>query len=192
MAEVISNYPANGNLLNGESENIAPYYDFNNDGVYNPSNGDFPLIRGDQAVLFIMNDVARLHLESQSNPLGVEILGMAYAFDAPFDSTLNNTIFFHYDIINKSEVDYHDTYLGIFTDFDLGFYQDDRIQSDVEKGMFFAYNGKPVDGNGQSNAYGDNPPAIGVKVIEDRCKAKGRIKYYISVIYSNKFVIFVA
>jgi hypothetical protein len=55
--------------------------------------------------------------------------------------------------------------LDFFTDFDLGFFGDDYIASDVTNGMMYGYNGTTVDGTGQTYAYGEHPPAIGLKVI---------------------------
>jgi hypothetical protein len=162
--ETIINWPAHGDPLLGQSENIAPYYDKNSNGIYEPMLGDYPLIRGDEAVFFVFND-AKMHMETYSEKLGIEIHGMAYGYDRPDDSTLNNTLFMHYDIINLSTYNYQDTYLGLFADFELGFAGDDYIASDVTNGMMYGYNGTPVDGSGQSYAYGEHPPAIGMKII---------------------------
>jgi hypothetical protein len=163
--EAIENWPAHGNEAQGQLRDIAPYYDNNADNNYVLSDGDYPLIRGDETVFFVFNDSAEIHTETQGLKLGIEIHGMAYAFDNPEDSVLNNTIFFHYDIINRSPVDYHNVYMGLFTDFDLGFAQDDYIGCDVKNGSIYAYNGDPVDGNGQSWAYGEHPPVIAMKII---------------------------
>jgi len=112
--EAIKNWPAHGDVSLGQSANIAPFFDENNNGIYNPTMGDYPLIRGDETVFFVFNDSAYYHKESVGKIIGIEIHGMAYAFDKPTDSLLCNTIFLHYDIINKSLVDYHDFYLGLF------------------------------------------------------------------------------
>jgi hypothetical protein len=162
--EVIKNWPAHGESSLGQSQNIAPYFDMNSNGIYEPLSGDYPLIRGDEAVFFVFNDDV-LHTASFSEKLGIEIHGMAYEYNRPNDSTLYNTLFMHYDIINLSTYNYQDTYLGLFTDFDLGFAMDDYIASDVTNGMMYGYNGTAVDGAGQPYAYGDHPPAIGLKVI---------------------------
>jgi hypothetical protein len=96
---------------------------------------------------------------------------MAYAFDKPEDSLLFNTLFFHYDIINRSPADYHDTYIGMFADFDLGSPGDDYIGSDVTNGMVYAYNGDILDEDRAVvsetflTGYGEHPPAVGLKVI---------------------------
>jgi hypothetical protein len=163
--DAIKNWPANGDIALGQSPQIAPFYDKNTNGTYEPMQGDYPLIRGDQAVFFVFNDVKNIHTESKGYPLGIEIHGMAYGYNRPDDSTLNNTLFMHYDIINRSESNYHDTYFGFFTDFDLGLASDDFIGSDVTNGMMYCYNGTSTDGTGQPASYGEHPPAIGLKVI---------------------------
>ncbi|MEI6750251.1 MAG: T9SS type A sorting domain-containing protein [Bacteroidales bacterium] len=163
--DAIANWPAHGNTTQGQMPDIAPFNDINADGIYNPESGEYPLIRGDEAVFFVFNDSAGLHTETRGLKLGIEIHGMAYAFDQPDDSVLNNTIFFHYDIINRSPKAYHDVYMGLFTDFDLGFADDDYIGCDVKNGSIYAYNGDSIDGNGQSWAYGEHPPVIAMKII---------------------------
>ena len=163
--DAIVNWPAHGDTVLGQLHDIAPFYDKNANGTYEPQQGEYPLIRGDQAIFFVFNDSTYIHSESKSTPLGIEIHGMAYEFDRPDDSTLYNTLFMHYDIVNRSENNYHETYIGLFGDFDLGFAVDDYIASDITNGMAYCYNGVPVDGNGQPLAYGEHPPAIGMKVI---------------------------
>jgi hypothetical protein len=163
--DAIKNWPAHGNVLLGQSANIAPFYDTNLDGIYEPYLGDYPLIRGDQSIFFVFNDARSNHTESKGQILGVEIHGMAYEFDRSDDSVLNNTLFMHYDIMNRSSINYHDTYLGFFTDFDLGFEDDDYIGCDVTNGMMYAYNGYPVDGNGEAWAYGEHPPVISQEIL---------------------------
>ena len=163
--DAIANWPAHGDVSLGQSKDIAPFYDKNTNGLYEPTLGDYPLIRGDQAIFFIFNDATSIHTESKGVPLGIEIHGMAYEYDRPEDSTLNNTLFMHYDIVNRSAINYHDSYIGLFTDFELGYALDDYIASDVTNGMAYCYNGDDMDGNGESSAYGLHPPAIGMKII---------------------------
>lgn len=163
--DAIANWPAHGDVALGQMRDIAPYYDYNADNNYDPMAGDYPLIRGDETVFFVFNDSAQMHTETYGLKVGVEIHAMAYAFDNPEDSVLNNTIFFHYDIINRSQIDYQEAYMGVFTDFDLGYYGDDYIGCDVKNGSVYIYNGKPIDGNGESWAYGAHPPVLAMKII---------------------------
>ncbi|RLD54387.1 MAG: hypothetical protein DRJ05_14780, partial [Bacteroidetes bacterium] len=51
---------------------------------------------------------------------------------------------------------------GLWTDTDLGYPFDDYVACDVQRGAYYTYNGVPVDGNGQPQAYGEHPPAFGV------------------------------
>jgi hypothetical protein len=92
---------------------------------------------------------------------------MAYDYDVPEDSILNNTIFLHYDIINRSEKTYYDTYFGIFTDFDLGYAWDDYVGSHVMGNSYYCYN-DDFDGyifDPEPEAYADKPPAQSVTVL---------------------------
>jgi len=159
--EPIASWPGNGDPEYNIPAPLAPYHDHDGNGIYDPGFGDYPLIRGDQCIYFICNDV-KMHSESQGMPLYVEIHGMAYAYDAPGDSILNNTVFVHYDLINRSENTYYDTYFGIDNDFDLGYPWDDFVGSHVMGNSFFAYNGMDPDGSGEPEAYDEYPPAQSV------------------------------
>lgn len=162
--DAIENWPGNGNTLNREVEQLAPYYDADQNDIYDPMAGDYPLIRGDQCILFILND-DRPHTETEGTPMGVEVHGMAYAYDNNADELLNNTIFVHYDIYNRSATTYYDTYVGAWTDFDIGYTWDDYVGSNVALGSYFGYNGVEIDGNGEPEAYGENPPAQSATIV---------------------------
>lgn len=162
--EAIHTWPGNGNPALGQAEQLAPYADLNGDGFYNWLDGDYPLIRGDQTIFFMANDDTP-HSAGGALRMETEVHGMVYGFDAPADTALYNSVFVHYDIFNRSANTYYNTYLGIFTDTDLGFYGDDYLASDVGRGSYYCYNGNETDGNGQFYAYGDNPPAQSVTVL---------------------------
>jgi hypothetical protein len=161
----ILTWPGNGNTALGQAPRLAPFSDRNADGIYDPFDGDYPEIRGDQALFFIFNDDRGPHLESLGKKMRVEIHGMAYAFDMPEDSALKNTVFLNYKMFNRSQNNYDSTFLGVFTDIDLGYANDDFVGCDVERNMYFGYNGTLVDGTGQPFAYGANPPAQSVTIL---------------------------
>lgn len=162
--DAIINWPGNGGVANGQAEQLAPYFDRNENGIYEPMLGDYPLIRGDQTVLFIFND-DRMHTETQGGSMQVEIHAMAYGYDEPDDEVLHNTVFVHYDIYNRSDNTYYNTYLGTWSDIDLGYARDDYVGCNVELSSYFGYNGKDYDGSGQPEAYGENPPAQSVTIL---------------------------
>jgi hypothetical protein len=158
----ILTWPGNGNTALGQAARLAPFFDRNGNGIYEPMDGDFPEIRGDQELFFIFNDDRGSHQESEGGKLRVEIHGMAYAFDMPEDSALKNTVFLNYQFFNRSQNTYDSTFLGVFTDIDLGYAMDDYIGCDAQRGMYFGYNGTPIDGTGQTYAYGAHPPVQAV------------------------------
>jgi hypothetical protein len=169
----IATWPGNGDVSLGQSNILAPFHDANQDGIYSPANGDYPLIKGDQAVLFIFNDDRDLHTETNGQKLKIEVCAMAYAFANTSLSAVHNTVFIDYTITNKSLVDYDSTYFGMWSDFDLGNYNDDYVGCDVPRNTFYAYNGMPNDGanNGPGNyggpAFGNPPPpAQGITILE--------------------------
>jgi hypothetical protein len=163
----IAIWPGNGNPVLGQSQFLAPYADANGNGKYDPQNGDYPIIRGDQALYFIYND-QRNHTESSGTALSVECHGLAYAFSNPADTALNNTIFINYRIFNHSQNNYDSLYIGTFTDFDLGYAWDDFVGCDSVISSYYAYNGKNIDGTGQNYAYGTYPPAQGVSFLNQQ------------------------
>jgi hypothetical protein len=162
IPSIITGWPAHGNTSNNEAANLAPFVDANQDGNYDPANGDYPCIKGDQAVYFLFNDQRNTHTESGGLPLGIEVHGMAYSFSSATDSALNETVFFNYKIINRTNSMYSNVYLGMWTDFDIGLYNDDYIGSDVMRNAYYGYNGDPTDGSGTAGTYGTKPPAQGV------------------------------
>jgi hypothetical protein len=68
---------------------------------------------------------------------------------------LNDVLFLSWDIINKSENDWKDTYVAIWSDCELGFANDDLVGSDSTLALVFDYN------DGDDRKYGSNPPAFG-------------------------------
>jgi len=155
----ILNWPGTGDISLGQPQYLAPYYDWNSDGMYNPLAGDFPLIKGDQAIYVITNDSRNLHTETGGRKMGIEIQTMFYAYNNPEDSALYNTIFTNQRILNRSSKSYHNVYVGRFLDFDLGYYFDDFLHSDTLLNSFICYNADDMDGNGNTGEYGLHPPA---------------------------------
>jgi hypothetical protein len=146
MDEVIANWPASGDISKGQSPNLAPFVDVNSNGIYDPNNGDYPSIKGDEAILFIYNDHRNQHTESIGTyPMGVEVIGMAYAFNNGFSKVYNNTVFVDFTVINRSGIDYTDAKLGVFTDIDMGAVTTDDYQGfDTKRNTYYGYNA-PTD-----------------------------------------------
>lgn len=118
------------------------------------------VLKGDATLFWIFNDNAGAHTESQGMPIGLEIRGQCFGFST--NDELNNMTFYSYEIINRSTYTLANTYFSQWVDPDLGYAQDDYVGCDVGRGLGYCYNGTNVDGTGQSWAYGDQPPAVGV------------------------------
>lgn len=162
-----TNWPGNGNISLGQDHYLAPFADANGDGQYDPLDFDHPRIKGDQALFFLFNDDATVHTESGGNKMGVEVHGMAYGFDCPQDTALNHALFMEYTIYNRSANDYHDVYIGLWNDMDLGNPNDDYIGSDPMRNLFYVYNGDEQDEDNQGKeGYGFNLPAQGVRLLQ--------------------------
>jgi hypothetical protein len=161
-------WPAKGTGNN--SRNLAPYVDFNHDGNYNPNDGDYPKIKGDQTLYFIYNDMLSTHSTSFT-PMGVEVQGMAYAYGCPTvvsgKPELSYTTFYDYKIINRSSNNYHDVYVSMWSDVDLGYYGDDYIGSNVADNYGFAYNSDNDDQSvSGTSGYGAYIPAQGFNILK--------------------------
>ena len=118
------------------------------------------VLKGDETLFWIFNDKGNDHTESGGIPIGLEIRGQAFAFAT--NDELNNMTFYSYEIINRSSFALTNTYFSQWVDPDLGYANDDYVGCDVARGLGYCYNGKDVDGSGQTWAYGAQPPAVGV------------------------------
>lgn len=154
----LATWPSNGTAP--FSPILAPFIDLNANFIYEPALGEFPFIYGDQATYDIFNDAANVHSETNGIPLGIEVHQMSYEINSAVDSFLTNSVFMRYEVGNRSDTSYHDVYLGIWTDFDLGNYNDDYVGTDVGRNIYYAYNGDANDEG--ASGYGLNPPAQGV------------------------------
>jgi hypothetical protein len=156
--EAIRSWPGNGDPSLGQSLELAPYYDKNGDNFYNYLDGDYPLIRGDQSIFSIFNDDVP-HYDSDGIPLKTEVHAMVYGYNAPQDTALFNSVFVHYDVINRSDEVYTQCLTGMFYAKD-NVEDSDYLACDVSRGSFYVYNGKNTD-----KVYGVNPPAMSVTVL---------------------------
>jgi hypothetical protein len=153
-------WPGNGDVSNGMPSKLAPYTDLNGNGIYDPENGDYPDIMGDQALFMVMNDQNNSEFPSTS-PMNIELHYMFYQFVA--GNPLDNTTFANVKVYNRSTATYSGVKFNAFNDFDLGNYNDDYCGVDVPRNLVYVYNG---DNNDEANAgrpgYGTNPPAMGM------------------------------
>ena len=179
-------WPAHGDITRGQDFYLAPFYDYDGDGQYNPDNGDTPWyddilgrddiecgvdrrisLFGDETHWWVFNDTGNIHGESNGEPIGMEVRAQAFTF-ATADE-VNRMTFYNYEMINRSTQTLTNTYFAQYVDPDLGNFDDDYVGCDVARGLGYCYNGDADDNVSGSNGtvgYGANPPAIGVDFFE--------------------------
>jgi len=162
MPDGILNWPAIGDSSLNEPFDLAPFVDVNSNGCYDPINGDYPIIKGDEAIYWINrpNDSSALS--------DLEYHNMLYGFNNPNDPLINQTVFLERTIVNRANVAYDSIKVGFWMDIDIGYYGDDFVGCDSIHNIMFGYNrdSNDEDGSGQTG-FGLTPPAIGVKFLSD-------------------------
>jgi len=159
MPSAIETWPGNGRVEHGEQSHLAPFIDVDENGWYQPHLGDYPLIKGEQCVYYLLCDSHGQYFAQQ--PSGTEIEVMLYSFDAE-NSDLSHTIFVNYTIRNATDMDFAELKFGMWTDGDIGTAADDFAGSSPEDDLYFFFNGNPNDlPSSTSSGYGDSIPAQG-------------------------------
>jgi hypothetical protein len=178
----IINWPAHGDVSLGQDFYLAPFYDRNKDGIYNPvADGDYPwydfddevdcrndrrvTLFGDETNWWVFNDKGNIHTETGGDPIGMEIRAQAFSFAT--GDEVNKMTFYNYEMINRGTQTLQDTYFAQYADADVGCSENDYVGCDVSRGLGYAYNGTldDADCNGQLG-YGANPPAVGIDFFE--------------------------
>ncbi|MFT5858118.1 MAG: hypothetical protein ACI865_000202 [Flavobacteriaceae bacterium] len=180
----INNWPAHGDVSLGQDYWLAPFYDNDNNGNYDPGAGDTPWyddilsrddiqcgidrrisLFGDETHWWVFNDKGNIHTETQGDPIGMEIRAQAFAFAT--NDEVNRMTFFNYELINRGTQTLFNTYFSQYLDPDIGNYTDDYVGCDVSRGLGYCFNGDNFDeDNAGRIGYHENPPAIGVDFFE--------------------------
>lgn len=172
--ESILTWPAKNNLYakgnTGDTLNIttemAPFIDVNQDGNYNPLEGDYPAIKGDQALWWVFNDNGPEHTNTDGIPLKIEVHAMAYAYTR--NTLIDNVIYYEYTFHNKSGKNYKEFRAGIWNDGDLGNHLNDYAGFDSARRLAYIYNSAAIDGivAVHPNHYDSMIPVTGITLIE--------------------------
>jgi hypothetical protein len=164
------------------NDNLAPFKDVDNDGIYDPVKGDYPYIpcRGDegeayadQMIFWVINDVGNQHTETNGQAIGVQVNCLAFAFQTTDD--INNMTFYKYEIINKSPTPLFQTYISQWSDPDLGNFSNDAVGCDTTRSLGIVYNSTTPDAdNGGVAGYGSQLPLIGIDFFEGPLSDSGQ------------------
>lgn len=143
LSENIENWPANGDQSLGVDNDLAPYVDFNNNGFYDPENGDYPCIKGDEAVYFIYNDDVPADSSDQFEKVGLEIHMMFYQYDT--NDYLDSTTFLSLRLKNTGGYSYDTLNVGQYSDMDVGFAENNYIGTDSIRQLAYTYKASIYD-----------------------------------------------
>lgn len=180
----IYGWPAHGDISKNQDYWLAPFYDRDGNGAYDPDAGDHPwyddilgrddvecgidrriTLYGDETHWWVFNDKGNIHTETNGDPIGMEIRAQAFAFAT--NDEVNRMTFYNYELINRGTQTLYNTYFSQYLDADVGNYSDDYTGCDVSRGLGYMYNGDLFDqADGGRPGYGDNPPAIGCDFFE--------------------------
>lgn len=157
----ILEWPGNGDANNAEPAQLAPFNDLDGDGVYEPLQGESPLIKGDRAAFYVLND----SVDNAVPTLGVDVHAMYYGHH-PTNTALDNTLFGNYRIINRSSTHFDTLYLGALHEVSNGNYDDDYVGCDTTLNLGYTFNSDAFDEPSVWTAgYGPHPPAHGTMVL---------------------------
>lgn len=185
IPDQIKRWPARGNQFFAEevgfdlpntSQGLGAFWDQNGNGLYEPDDGDYPIIeiRGcdeprypDQMIFWIYNDAGNVHEQTGSEtPIQMEVQVQAFAYST--NDEINNMTFQRYKLINRAIESIDSTFFAMWVDPDLGCYSDDYIGCDVGRSLAYVYNEDALDGNSGCdcpqgiNTYCDDVPILGV------------------------------
>ena len=122
----------------------APYVDLNNNGLWDPGLDRPGLPHALQTIWFVTNDFdGNVTNDFYGSPqIGMEIQHTFWTVDIP---GLKDVIYRRVRLINKSEFNVTEMYLGVWSDVDLGYFGDDLVGSDSLLALAYIYNGFDED-----------------------------------------------
>ncbi len=165
--ESILNWPGKGNptLANLPDQDLAPFYDQNGDGIYNPFQGDYPIIGNDLNNVIPVEMMYAVYRDDQAaslQPMGLEYHSLIYSVACDNTVVLDQSIFARHRIVKRLN-DVTEFKIGIWTDYDLGCISDDAIGSIPDLNAVISYNIDAFDGTANGDcqfglsSFGDNP-----------------------------------
>ncbi|MBK9017521.1 MAG: hypothetical protein IPM82_27670 [Saprospiraceae bacterium] len=207
-------WPAKGNPyfyqnylfhLPNNDQGLAPFYDQNGDGNYQPLDGDFPTLetRGcndnptqfpDQMIFWMYNDEGggAIHGETSGIPIRMEVHATAFAYST-FDQ-INDMTFQQHKFINRAKEDIDSFHFALWVDPDLGCHLDDYIGCAPGRNMAYWFNADAEDGQPGITCdgvptYGTDIPAVGIDIFRGPLDENGNELGMSSFMYYNNTIV---
>jgi len=171
----ILGWPGNGNphfesqygfsLPEGD---LAPFFDQNSDGIYDPLSGDFPHPNGldtsfipGQISWCLFNDLGgKGSVWYPHRPLGFEYQTTIWALVCDDDDLLNNAFFVSQKITNKTGAQMDSVAVAMVSAFTVGGDYDDYKGTSPALATVYAYNADALDGSSGQPGLGLHPPCM--------------------------------
>jgi hypothetical protein len=144
----------------------APFYDLNNNGIYEPALGEEPgLQNADMVLWFVCNDLNQaLTIDLYgSDPIGLELQVTMWGYRHQAARWGQGAIR-RYRIINKGEFQLDSMYISQWADPDVGNAGNDFVGCDTLIHSGFGYNGE--DNDPDFDLFGLAPPAVGYSILQ--------------------------
>ena len=186
-------WPGNGNpyfeSVHGfempiSSYGFAPFTDADQDGIYDPSQGDLPIIHDAySSKWWSMNDFSN---DANPDPLKIELQIQACSYDGTSEA-LNNSIIYIVKIINRSGEMISDMAFSFWIDHQLGCGDYYFFGSKPDENLVYMYSGYEKDSCNYpwSTGYQENIPLVGFKLLEG-LNSIGEEEALHSVIYTTR------
>ena len=142
------------------NQTLGAFWDENEDGIYDPCDGDFPNIEirdcgpenrtkakelvPDEMIFWLYNDNGGPQRLTSGSAIQMEVQVQAFAYST--NDEINDMTFQRYKLINKANEDLVDCYFAMWVDPDLGCFTDDYVGCDVGRSMAYVYNEDAQDG----------------------------------------------
>lgn len=157
---------------------LGSFHDFDQDGAYDPSRGDYPVVSSKMSgeikeiiptmqSFKIFNDAG--YASSNHNPLLMQFNATTFAFRT--NDEINDMTFTLHKFTNGGS-DYLDRgRFAYWIDPDLGCYQDDYLGFDTTRNMAYIYNEDAIDGISGcdcagTKTYCENIPILGIRFFD--------------------------
>jgi len=169
------------NLIQG----LAPFFDYSGNGIYNPADGDFPVIGTgsceatqhsripDQMYYWIFNDAGGIKTRTNSDPVFFEVRGQAFAFKG--ENELADMTFYRYQILNRGPYTIDSLHMAKVKAPTIGCPNKSYVGSKPDQEMMYTYvnhNEESLDdcdcppyAFGDRFSYCGNTPAAGVSYL---------------------------
>ncbi len=168
--EGIHYWPGNGDVSVGQSEIVADFLDRNDNGKYEPYQGDVPKMYGD-AMVFGLYHTPNFESDSSMTgetftPFAVEHHKYIYWFDCDTSEVLSNSVFYKHKVINRGEAMAQYIFSN-YMDADIGLSTDDFMGTDVMNNLVYTYNSVEFDsGQNGSFGFGSKIPTVGISILQ--------------------------